>query len=119
MRLAETSLYTQPYTQALPRTATSRAKETRRTAGRTFSRSGIPPFAKAFGPARTRTRSPRPRRRVVEHRLRRPRRVTLDPSRHAYDEHPVAARDRPLDDLAVVRRTRNDRNPAASRCRRA
>jgi hypothetical protein len=32
----------------------------------------------------------------------------VDPSWGQYDEHPVASRDRPLDDLMVVRRSRND-----------
>jgi hypothetical protein len=35
----------------------------------------------------------------------------VDPSRDEHDQHPVAARDRALDDLAVVRRSRNDRDP--------
>jgi hypothetical protein len=34
--------------------------------------------------------------------------VPVDPSWDQYDEHPVASRDRPLDDLTVVRRSRND-----------
>jgi hypothetical protein len=34
----------------------------------------------------------------------------LDPSRHQHGENAVAARDRPFDDLAVVRRSRNDRD---------
>jgi hypothetical protein len=50
----------------------------------------------------------RPRRRVVEHRLCRTRRVPVDASRDEHDEHPVAPRHRALDDLAVVRRSRND-----------
>src|SRR5215218_10489774 len=33
---------------------------------------------------------------------------TGGPPRDQYDEHPVAPRDRALDDLAVVRRSRND-----------
>jgi hypothetical protein len=32
----------------------------------------------------------------------------VNPTGHQHDEHPVAARDRALDDLRVVRRTRND-----------
>jgi hypothetical protein len=45
---------------------------------------------------------------VVEHRLGRSRRVPVDASRDEHDEHPVAPRDRTLDDLAVVSRSRND-----------
>jgi hypothetical protein len=50
----------------------------------------------------------RPRSRVVEHRLDRSRRVLVDPPRDQHDEHPVAPGDRALDDLGVVRRSRND-----------
>ena len=36
------------------------------------------------------------------------RRVAVYPSRHEHDEHPVTARDRALDHVGVVRRSRND-----------
>ena len=54
-----------------------------------------------------REHQPRPGRRVVEHRLGRSRRVAVDAPRDEHDQHPVAPRDRPRDDLAVVRRSRN------------
>ena len=41
----------------------------------------------------------------------RSRRVTVYPSRDEHDEHPVAARDRPLYDLAVVGRAGHDVDP--------
>jgi hypothetical protein len=43
---------------------------------------------------------PRPRLRVVEHRLGRSRRVAVDALRNEHDEHPLAPGDRPLDHLA-------------------
>src|SRR5688572_10059651 len=45
---------------------------------------------------------------IVEHRLGRARRVPVDSSRNQDDEHAVALRDRALDDLALVRGSRND-----------
>src|SRR4051794_2258035 len=59
-----------------------------------------------------REHQPRPRLRVVENRLRRCRRVTVYPPRDEHDEHPVAARDRPLNDLAVVGCAGHDVDPA-------
>ena len=50
----------------------------------------------------------RPGRRLVEHRLGRPRRIPVDPTGHQHGEHRVTARDRALDDLAVVCCTRDD-----------
>jgi hypothetical protein len=56
----------------------------------------------------TREHEARPRGRVVEHRLGRSRRVPVHASRDEHDEHPVAPRDRALDHLTVVCRSRND-----------
>ena len=56
-----------------------------------------------------------PRLRVVEDRLGRARRIPVAPPWHEHDEHAVAARDRPLDDLAVVRRSRNDGDASLER----
>src|SRR5581483_7566364 len=47
---------------------------------------------------------------AVQHCLRRPRRVMLKSPGNQHGEHAVATRYRPLDDLAVVRRSREDRN---------
>jgi hypothetical protein len=55
---------------------------------------------------------PRPRLSVVEHRLRRSRRVMVDAPRHKYHEHAIAPRDRSLYDLAVIRCARHDRDPS-------
>src|SRR4051794_18180320 len=49
---------------------------------------------------------------VVEDRLRRLRRVPVYPPRDEHDEHPLAARDRPLYDLAVVGCAAHDVDPA-------
>ena len=46
---------------------------------------------------------------VVEHRLRGPGRVAVHAARDEHDEDAVAARDRPLDDVAVVGRAGDDR----------
>jgi hypothetical protein len=59
-----------------------------------------------------REHQPCPRLRVVEDRLGRSRRVTVYPPRDEHDEHPVAARDRPLYDLAVVGCAGHDVDPA-------
>jgi hypothetical protein len=53
-----------------------------------------------------------PRRRVVEHRLGRSRRVPLDPPRNEHDEHTFAPCHCALDHLSVVRRSRNDGDAA-------
>src|SRR4051794_3281060 len=55
---------------------------------------------------------PRPRLRVVEDRLGRSRRVTVYPPRDEHHEYAVAARDRPLYDLAVVGCAGQDVDPA-------
>jgi len=57
----------------------------------------------------------RPRKRVVEHRLGRARRVAVDTSRNEHDEHPVAPRDRPLYDLGVIRCSWSDRDAPLER----
>src|SRR6266545_2985802 len=54
----------------------------------------------------------RARRRMVQHRLGRSRRVPVDASRDQHDEHPVAPGDRSLDGIGVVRRSRHDRDAA-------
>src|SRR3954452_5745251 len=59
-----------------------------------------------------REHEPRPRLRVVEDRLGRSRRVTVYPPRDEHDEYPVAARDRPPYDLAVVGCTGHYVDPA-------
>ena len=59
-----------------------------------------------------REHQPRSRLGVVEHRLRRPRRVAVHAARDEHDEHPVAAGDGPLDDVAVVGRAGHDGDPA-------
>ena len=48
---------------------------------------------------------------VVEHRLRRPRRVPVDTPRGEHHEHAVAPLDRPPDHVAVVRLAGDDRDP--------
>src|ERR687898_245022 len=45
---------------------------------------------------------------MVEHCLGSSRGVVVDAPRHKHDEHPGAPRHRLLDDIAVVRRSRND-----------
>src|SRR5712691_3744828 len=52
---------------------------------------------------------------MVEHRLGRSGRVPVDASRDQHDKHPVAPRDRALNDLAVVRRSRYDSDPPLER----
>ena len=52
---------------------------------------------------------------MVENGLGRSGRSTVYPPRDEDDEHPVAARDRALDDLAVVRRARDDGDPPLER----
>jgi hypothetical protein len=59
-----------------------------------------------------REHQPRPRLSVVEHRLRRSRRVMVDAPRDKYHEHAIAPRDRSLYDLAVIRCARHDRDPS-------
>src|SRR6476619_4705086 len=49
-----------------------------------------------------REHQPCPGLRVVEDRLGRSRRVAMYPPRNEHDEHPVAARDSPLNDPAVI-----------------
>src|SRR3954449_4907120 len=58
-----------------------------------------------------REHQPCPGLRVVEDRLRRSRRVAVYSPRDEHDEHPVAARDSPLDDLAVVGCAGHDGDP--------
>ena len=48
---------------------------------------------------------------MVEDRLGRSRRVAVHSPRDEHDEHPVAARDSPLDDLAVVGCAGHDGDP--------
>src|SRR5437764_2213592 len=55
----------------------------------------------------------RTRRGVVEHRLGRSRRVPVDASRDEHDEHSVAPGNCPLDDLGVVGRAGDERDPTA------
>ena len=66
----------------------------------------VPAVAADVPPARE--DEARTRRRVVEYRLGRAGRVPVDAARDEDHEHSVAARDRFLDDLGVVRRSRND-----------
>src|SRR5262245_56826339 len=63
---------------------------------------GVDVLAIAGNVPPTREHQPCPRLRVVEDRLARSRRVAVDPARDEHYEHRIAARDRALDDLAVV-----------------
>src|SRR6266508_2963245 len=58
----------------------------------------------------TREHETRPRRRVVEHCLGRPRGVPVDTARDEHDEHPVAPSDGAPDDVGVVRGSGDDRD---------
>ena len=123
-----------PSSRSLPRTTVQRvslAKMRRhastwssRSAKRARRASGPPTLDERLEPPRVdvlavagdvpaaREHQPCARLGVVEHRLRRARRVAVHAARDEHDEHAVAARDRALDDVAVVGRAGHDGDPA-------
>jgi hypothetical protein len=69
----------------------------------------ILPVSRDVPPARE--HEARSRMRMVEYRLGCSRRVSVDATRDQHDEHAVTPSDGALDDLRVVRSSRNDRDP--------